>query len=234
MDSDASETVVFPSTLQSQVNGTALMMEKDAEPARGQGRAQRRASRTRKRLLDAALAMFSDKGVEATAIEDITERADVGKGTFYRHFGNKEALVAALMETAVGRLVNELKPQKAPENLEAALEHLLDAHYAFFIERADEFLLLFQGRLLVKLQKESGEAEPQYAPYLKAVEQQVASFLPQAAADAKVRRMAAAMAGFVFVRSALVKPQAAPEEIDKVVQPLRRSFVAGLVALLGH
>ena len=210
------------------------MMEKDAEPARGQGRAQRRASRTRKRLLDAALAMFSEKGIEATAIEDITEKADVGKGTFYRHFGNKEALVAALMETAVGRLVEKIKAPKTPENMEGALEHLLDAHYAFFTERTEEFLLLFQGRVLVKLQKDGGDAEPQFAPYLKELEQQIAGFVPQPVAESKVRRIVAALAGFVFVRFALATPQAAPEETDKVVQPLRRSFVAGLAALLGH
>jgi AcrR family transcriptional regulator len=46
-------------------------------------RRERRASATRQRLLDAARAVFAEKGLDLTSIGDITERADVGKGTFY-------------------------------------------------------------------------------------------------------------------------------------------------------
>ncbi|HUU69840.1 MAG TPA: TetR/AcrR family transcriptional regulator [Planctomycetota bacterium] len=217
------------------MTGIAIMVEKDAEPSsRSVSRTQRRASRTRKRLLDAALAMFSEKGVDATAIEDITERADVGKGTFYRHFGNKEAVVVALSESAVSRLIDSTKPAKPPESLEAALEHLLNAHCAFYKEHAEEFLLLFQGRLLLKLQKEAADVDPSFAGYLKELGQHVAAFAPQPVPDAKIRRLAAALAGYPFLHFALVKPSAAAEEIETVVQPLRRSIVAGLVALLSR
>ncbi len=210
-------------------------MEKEAEPARGLGRAQRRASRTRKRLLDAALAMFSDKGVEATAIEDITERADVGKGTFYRHFGNKEAVVAALIESAVDRLVDRIRSaSKPPQNLEDVIEQLLDAHCGFYTEKNDEFLMLFQGRQLVRLQQAAGEPEPPYVPYLQAIEQRLSAFVPQPADPLKVRRVACALAGFAFVVFSLAKPATAAGEIEKDVQPLRRTFVSGLVAFLGR
>jgi len=178
--------------------------------------------------------MFSEKGVDATAIEDITERADVGKGTFYRHFGNKEAVVVALSESAVSRLIDSTKPAKPPESLDAALEHLLNAHCAFYKEHAEEFLLLFQGRLLLKLQKEAADVDPSFAGYLKELGQHVAAFAPQPVPDAKIRRLAAALAGYPFLHFALVKLSAAAEDIETVVQPLRRSIVAGLVALLSR
>ena len=219
----------------SQVTGIAIMVEKDAEPSsRSVSRTQRRASRTRKRLLDAALAMFSEKGVDATAIEDITERADVGKGTFYRHFGNKEAVVVALAEGAVSRLVDSTKPAKPPEDLEAALAHLLNAYCSFYKEHPEEFLLLFQGRLLLKLQKDAAEIDPPFAGYLKELGQLVAAFVPQPVPEAKIRRLAAALAGYPFVQFSLVKSSAPAEEIETIVQPLRRSLVAGLVALLSR
>ena len=223
-------------TDKSQVTGIAIMVEKDAEPAsRSVSRTQRRASRTRKRLLDAALAMFSEKGVDATAIEDITERADVGKGTFYRHFGNKEAVVVALAESAVSRLTDSTKPAKPPEDLEAALAHLLNAYCSFYKEHTEEFLLLFQGRLLLKLQKESGEIDPPFSGYLKELGQQVAAFAPQQPVpDAKIRRLAATLAGYPFIHFSLAKPSAPAEEIEAVIQPLRRSLVAGLMALLSR
>jgi len=56
-------------------------------------RQQLRVSRTRQKLLDAASNLFAEKGLDLTTIDDITERADVGKGTFYYHFKNKEGLI---------------------------------------------------------------------------------------------------------------------------------------------
>jgi AcrR family transcriptional regulator len=53
---------------------------------------------TREALRDAALELFLEKGYAQTTIRDITDRADVGSRTFYRHFESKEDI--ALMEVA--------------------------------------------------------------------------------------------------------------------------------------
>ena len=52
--------------------------------------------RTRKRLLDAAAVVFSDKGYHATRVDDIVRRARTSHGTFYLYFANKEDLFHAL------------------------------------------------------------------------------------------------------------------------------------------
>ena len=207
----------------------------EKENPRAVSRTQRRASRTRKRLLDAALALFNEKGLDATAIEDITERADVGKGTFYRHFGNKEAVVMALIDNAVDHLVDRMKPGNPPQNLEEALEQLLKAHQSFFAENANEFLLLFQGRLLLRLQQSPpAELEPAYNRYLQEIDRLVSAFAPQPADPARVRQLAAAIAGFAFVQSSFARSTAPAEETEKNLQPLRRCFVTGLAALLAR
>ena len=54
------------------------------------------ARRNRQRILDAAIEVFSDQGVEAQ-IDDVARRADLGVGTIYRHFPTKEALVTELV-----------------------------------------------------------------------------------------------------------------------------------------
>ena len=222
----------FPFDQQSQVNSILAMAEK--ENPRVISRTQRRASRTRKRLLDAALALFNEKGLDATAIEDITERADVGKGTFYRHFGNKEAVVAALIEGAVDHLLDRMKPARVPQGLDDALEQLIKAHQAFFAESSNEFLLLFQGRLLLRLQQAApAELEPAYSRYLLEMGKLISAFLPQPADPAKVRQSSAAIAGFVFVASSFARISPA-EEAEKNMQPLTRSFVMGLTALLAR
>ena len=57
----------------------------------GDPRADKRAA-----ILDAALALFSERGFHGTAVPLVAERAHVGAGTLYRYFESKEALVNAL------------------------------------------------------------------------------------------------------------------------------------------
>lgn len=64
-----------------------------AAPTRG----ARRRARTRARLLEAARELFGRQGVEATRINEITELADVGFGSFYNHFSDKDELVEAVL-----------------------------------------------------------------------------------------------------------------------------------------
>lgn len=50
----------------------------------------------RGRILDAALALFAERGFHGTPVPLVAERAKVGAGTIYRYFESKEALVNAL------------------------------------------------------------------------------------------------------------------------------------------
>ncbi len=50
----------------------------------------------RDRILDAALALFAERGFHGTPVPLVAERAQVGAGTIYRYFASKEALVNAL------------------------------------------------------------------------------------------------------------------------------------------
>ncbi|HUS68781.1 MAG TPA: helix-turn-helix domain-containing protein [Kofleriaceae bacterium] len=70
-------------------------------PAGGARDANRRA-RTQQ-ISEAALDLFLEHGLLAVTIDQIVERAGVGKGSFYRYFGDKEELVVALFaELAAG------------------------------------------------------------------------------------------------------------------------------------
>ena len=59
---------------------------------------------TRARLLEAARGLIGEGGFDAVTIAELTERADVGFGTFYGYFETKEAAVRAVIEDAVVRL----------------------------------------------------------------------------------------------------------------------------------
>jgi AcrR family transcriptional regulator len=63
------------------------------------------AARNRELLLAAAEDEFGEKGQEVS-VADITRRAGVAKGTFFRHFATKDDLIAAIVARHVGALIN--------------------------------------------------------------------------------------------------------------------------------
>ena len=62
-------------------------------------RRERKKDETRTRIFKAAVQLFHEKGFEATTIDEITERADVAKGTFFNYFPRKESVLGYLSET---------------------------------------------------------------------------------------------------------------------------------------
>ncbi len=56
------------------------------------------AALTRKRLLEAAVRVFSEKGFTASKLSEIADKAGVTRGAIYWHFGNKEKLLFALFK----------------------------------------------------------------------------------------------------------------------------------------
>jgi AcrR family transcriptional regulator len=64
----------------------------------------RHSAELRERLFRAALLLFGKKGFAETTVEDITEAADVGKGTFFNYFPTKEHILMAFSEMQLGKL----------------------------------------------------------------------------------------------------------------------------------
>jgi AcrR family transcriptional regulator len=69
-----------------------------AAPAPRPGRRERRKDEVRQRLFRAAVHLFGSRGFHATTVEDITQAADVGKGTFFNYFRTKEMLLSSWAE----------------------------------------------------------------------------------------------------------------------------------------
>jgi AcrR family transcriptional regulator len=67
-------------------------------------RRERRSAEIRERLFRAALDLFARQGFEETTVEDITNAADVGKGTFFNYFPSKDHILIAFGEMQLGKL----------------------------------------------------------------------------------------------------------------------------------
>lgn len=70
----------------------------DTEPS---PRWQRRADERPQELLEAALAVFVERGFAAARLEEVAKRAGVSKGTVYLYFSSKEELLKALVQSAI-------------------------------------------------------------------------------------------------------------------------------------
>jgi AcrR family transcriptional regulator len=67
-------------------------------------RRERKKLANRQALLMAALSLFRGKGYDATRVEEITDRADVAKGTFFNYFPSKESLLGEWAQWSVEQL----------------------------------------------------------------------------------------------------------------------------------
>ncbi len=70
-------------------------------------RHERRRQQTRQLLIDTTVQLVLENGYEAITIQDITDHADLGRGTFYIHFKDKEDV----LWTAIQSLIKEMEAQ---------------------------------------------------------------------------------------------------------------------------
>lgn len=74
----------------------------------GSRKIDRRVSRTRRALSEAFFALILEKGYEAVTVEEITDRADLGRTTFYLHYHDKEDLLMESISALIDDLVEQM------------------------------------------------------------------------------------------------------------------------------
>jgi AcrR family transcriptional regulator len=77
------------------------------------GRRERHRTEIRERLFRSALRLFAERGYMETTVEDITEAADVGKGTFFNYFRTKEHVLATFGAERLASVERALERAKA-------------------------------------------------------------------------------------------------------------------------
>src|SRR5215203_5965113 len=108
---------------------------------------------TRQRILEATLALHSEKGILGTSWQDIAKRADVSVGTVYKHFPSLDELVPACGELMYA-ITRPSSLDDAPEifagagSLEERLERLVSELFDFYERGAPYIETDFQERRL--------------------------------------------------------------------------------------
>ena len=122
------------------------------------GRRVRKAELTRRKILDAARQQMADGGPESVTIMALTERADIGQGTFYNYFASRDDVIDAVIFDVVESLGQRLDTltsgmRDAAEIYSFSLRHLMqtavsDPVWGWFVVRlgiAQEGLLRALG-----------------------------------------------------------------------------------------
>lgn len=96
-------------------------MDRDS-PQASEGRRARKRAETRARILAAARELFLAQGFDATTIDQIAERADISKRSFFDYFPAKEDVVAAWQDAFGDLLVAKMAARPAGEPLARTVE----------------------------------------------------------------------------------------------------------------
>lgn len=112
------------------------------------GRREEKKDATRQQILSAATQLFPTKGFESTSVDDIVERANVVKGTFYYHFKSKDDLLLALRQSSLttnaDHVAKLLAQGLSPRTI---LFELLDERARWTEENPDMARVFFMHRL---------------------------------------------------------------------------------------
>jgi AcrR family transcriptional regulator len=114
----------------------------------------RRVRRTRRALQEALIQLILEKGYDSVTIEEITDRADLGRTTFYLHFKDKEALLLRAIDTICEDFIEEhsalLESIDNPENTLRKLRYNLDERILYYIfaharDHSDLYKVMMRG-----------------------------------------------------------------------------------------
>ncbi len=89
------------------------------------GRRRRKAVETRLALFRAATKLFVERGYNNVTVEDITEAADVGKGTFFNYFPTKEHVLGVITEIQIAKIAQAIESSDTREASVHAILHQL-------------------------------------------------------------------------------------------------------------
>lgn len=185
--------------------------------------------RTRQRILEAAVTVFSQKGYHNAIVDDIVEKSQTSKGAFYFHFPNKESIFLAVMDQAGELLLSKIQRAIATHEdpiakVDAALQAMIEA---FTEHRALARILLVETSGLGKI----------YDQKVFAIHQKFASLIRQHLDHAVDRRLIpptdTELVAYLWIGAALELVvrwlhTGTPGDLSKAMPVLRNTFLRSL------
>lgn len=141
----------------------------------------KKSEETRARILDAALAVFRERGFEQATMREVAATAGIALGGTYYYFASKDAIVLAFYARAQAEMAQSIPEELSrAKTLEARLHAIIGTKFSYFTPNR---------KLLGAL---SGHADPEHplSPFSRenaAIREQDIGFFEQAVTDSKVK-----------------------------------------------
>lgn len=146
----------------------------------------------RRKLLASGLHNFYLRGVNATGVKDITEHAEVSKGTFYTYYSSKDDFVVAILQSYWSELQRDVGPLLLGRG---DARHRLSRYFSAIAadhERHSFMLGCLLGNLALEVSATSDASRGKIGDIITDWEQQLSDALP-AGPDGRRREVAAVM-----------------------------------------
>jgi len=104
--------------------------------------------RTKENLLQAGIKLFSARGYDGVAVDEIVDQAGCNKRMLYHYFGNKDGLYVEVLREVFGKLENiELEGTAETPTTEEAIREILACYFGFLQQNPDFVNLLMWENL---------------------------------------------------------------------------------------
>ena len=119
----------------------------------------------RRAMLDAARAVFAEKGYAQATLDEIAERAEFGKGTLYNYFeGGKQELLFAVFEDVFGEIEDLIRTVFHEEDdqdrsIREAFHTFAERHFETIRDQQDLFLILVKEAHLMAFSDDADQAQ---------------------------------------------------------------------------
>ncbi|EON74557.1 TetR family transcriptional regulator [Lysinibacillus sphaericus] len=115
------------------------------------------------KIIQAAIEVFREKGIEKAKVSDIVKAAGIAQGTFYLYFPSRLSVMPAIAKVMVEKIITAIEQGvHGQESFEQQLEQVIDIVFSLTEEYRDVFALIYAGITQTEHMK---EWENIYAPY---------------------------------------------------------------------
>jgi AcrR family transcriptional regulator len=122
-----------------------------------EGRRTRRKRATRESLIRAGRALFGERGLYESRIEDLTHSAGIAKGTLYTYFADKDALIEAVFEEGLAELATRMTRRiRGATELDVVARRAMAAHVEFLGDNPDLMRIFLQVRGMLQYEHSLG------------------------------------------------------------------------------
>jgi len=182
----------------------------------------RRVRRTKKLLMDALMELILEKGYDQVRVQDITDRADIGRATLYLHYRDKADLLLNALQETIDELFELIKNNIA----DPANEELFQTSFEHAAENADLYRVLLSGQGTVEHKR---KVQAMISRHARTV---LTSMYPEAE-QAAVELSSVYVSGALLIMIEWWLVQEMPYSAREMAVKFRKMVLNGLVGLMG-